>query len=81
MVLIVSLLLTMGAEGSHWGCRGFSQVCFKLQWGGVLQKNGLGCVVWLCCLEQDEEVQDEAKKEKTLNVSLCGKILCQSVKD
>lgn len=54
---------------------------FQITMGGVLQKNGLGCVVWLCCLEQDEEVQDEAKKEKALNVSLCGKILCQSVKD
>lgn len=39
---------------------------FQITMGGVLQKNGLGCVVWLCCLEQDEEVQDEAKKEKSL---------------
>lgn len=60
---------------------GFLKYVSNYNGGGVLQKNGLGCVVWLCCLEQDEEVQDEAKKEKALNVSLCGKILCQSVKD
>lgn len=35
--------------------RGFSSM-FQITIGSSTKK-GLGCVVWLCCLEQDEEVQ------------------------
>lgn len=45
----------MGVEGSYGFEEGFLK--YVSNYNRELYKKGLGCVVWLCCFEQDEEVQ------------------------
>lgn len=45
----------MGVEGSYGVVEGFLK--YVSNYNREFYKNGLGCVVWLCCLEQDKEVQ------------------------
>lgn len=64
----------MGVEGSYGFEEGFLK--YVSNYNRELYKKGLGCVVWLCCLEQDEEVQGwgealfQEKKKNAFNDKL-----------